>query len=136
MGGHQLKTLVDLEKDLDSLPLLGKGEATDPWEAITTKQIKPESRERDQTPHDSILTIRSTPQGRIVYWKNTDHQTLSEVNLKVFDELSFQDGSLLPPPQEEETKDTRDLSREVLMVHIMEIQESNNDSMERVDLDY
>ena len=79
------KTLADLEKDLDSLLLLGKGEVTDSQEALTSNLINPESGEGDQIPHDSILTIRSTPQGRTVYWRNTHDQTLPEANIKAFD---------------------------------------------------
>ena len=51
------KTLVDLEKDLDSLLLLGKEDATDSREALSTNQSDPDSGYEDQLPHYSILAI-------------------------------------------------------------------------------
>ena len=48
------------------------------------------------------------------------------------EELPYQEGPALPSPQEE--KITKDPSREINMVHLLEI-EDDNDSMERVNLD-
>ena len=59
-----------------------------------------------------------------MYWSNPHDQTLEE--------LPFQERPALPPPREEE--DTKDLSREVNMVHLMEI-DNEDDSIERVNLD-
>jgi len=58
------------------------------------------------------------------------------VTNKTSEVLPFQEGALLPPPKEEETQTTRDLSQEVLMVRTMEINSCNDDnSLERVNLD-
>ena len=50
------------------------------------------------------------------------------------DELPFHIGTLLDPLEDEDKQDIEELCREVLMVQISEIQESNDDSLERVNL--
>ena len=51
------------------------------------------------------------------------------------DELPFQKGALLDPPEVEEKQDIKDLYRKVLMVHISKFHESDDDSMQRLNLD-
>ena len=50
------------------------------------------------------------------------------------DELPFQIGTLLDPLEDEDKQDIEELCREVLMVQISEIPESDDDSLERVNL--
>jgi hypothetical protein len=51
------------------------------------------------------------------------------------DELPFHIGDPLDPPESKEDQDIEDLCREVLMVHISELHESDDDSMERLNFD-
>ena len=51
------------------------------------------------------------------------------------DELPFQEGAPLYLPEPKEGQDVEDLCREILMVRISEFHESDDDSMERLNLD-
>ena len=51
------------------------------------------------------------------------------------DELPFQKDTPLDPLEVEENQDINDLCREVLMVRISKFHESEDDSMERLNLD-
>jgi len=106
------QTLPDLEKDLDNLLLLEKQEATDLQGAPISDQDNSKSGNGGLTSPDSslTLTIRSTPEGRIVYWRDRKlhSQTRSNPNQKI-DELPFQEGTTLVLSEGEETRGTRDL---------------------------
>ena len=78
------KILTNSEKDLDSLLLIGQGKASGDPAAPTTDQIKIESEEGDPNPINPTLTIKSTLEGRTVYWSDPHDQTLEE--------LPFQEG--------------------------------------------
>ena len=49
--------------------------------------------------------------------------------------LPFHKGAPLDPSGSKQSQEIKDLCREILMVHISELHESDNDSMERVNLD-
>ena len=51
------------------------------------------------------------------------------------DELPFQEGAPLDPPESIEDQDVKNLYREILMVRISELHESDDDSMERLNFD-
>ena len=51
------------------------------------------------------------------------------------DELPFQKGILLDPPDSKEDQDVEDLYHEILMVRISELHEPDDDSMERLNFD-
>jgi len=59
----------------------------------------------------------------------------AETSYPQIDELPFQEGTLLDPPKSIEDQDIKDLCQGILMVCISELQESDNDSMERLNLD-
>jgi len=51
------------------------------------------------------------------------------------DELPFQEGAPLDPPESIEDQDIKNLCHEILMVRISELHKSDDDSMERLNLD-
>jgi len=51
------------------------------------------------------------------------------------DELPFQEGAPLDPPESIEDQDVKNLCREILMVRISELHESDDNSMECINLD-
>ena len=97
-----------------------QGQASRDPSAPATDQIKTESEEGNPNP---TLTIKPIPEGQTRRWSNTHNQT--------FEELPFQVGPALSPPEEGSTKDP---SQGVNMARLMEI-EDEDDSMERVNLD-
>ena len=52
------------------------------------------------------------------------------------DELTFQEGVSLDPPERKEDQEVKDFYREILIVRILELHESDDDSMERLNLDH
>ena len=56
------KILINSEKDLDSLLLIGKGKASGDCAVPITNKIKTDSEEGDPNPTNSTLTIKSTPE--------------------------------------------------------------------------
>ena len=72
----------------------------------------------------------------MVRWEETGlHHQSAEVHSLQIDKLPFQEGTSLAPSEYKHTQDIKDLCREVLLVHISEIQEVDDDSLDRVNLD-
>ena len=93
-------------------------------------QSKPESGNKVEHDSTKTLTIRSTPQGRTTYWRKKKAQERSPTSAN--EDLPFEE--VVIAFLGEETPGTKDLSREVLMVHITEIDESD-DSLEHLNLE-
>ena len=114
------KILIDSKKDLNYILQMAQGQASRDPAAPATDQIKTESEEGNPNP---TLTIKPIPEGQTRRCSNPHNQT--------FEELPFQVGPALSPPEEGSTKDP---SQGVNMARLMEI-EDKDDSMERVNLD-
>ena len=130
---NESESSSDWEEDLDELLLLKKGEAA--IKPPASAQAKLDSYKKVQFPQDPPLTllIKSTPEGRMVRWEETGlHHQSAEVHSLQIDKLPFQEGTSLAPSEYEHTQDIKDLCREVLLVHISEIQEADDDSLDRV----
>jgi len=120
---YQIPT--DSERDLDFL--LGKKEPVNNGKGQENDQIDPDIGSRVQLKHAPVLTIKSTPEGRTVYWTYPREDRNLESTL-----LPYQEGLPLPSPCLE--SNNKDPSREVLMVRLMEI-DNDDDSMERINLE-
>jgi hypothetical protein len=99
-------------------------------EAKTTKNSKSD---QDSLPN---LVIYATPKGRTMRLEK------SELNIRSagtsgpqIDELPFLKGVPLYPPESIEDQDIKDLCHEILMVRISELHESDDDSMECLNLE-
>ena len=102
------------------------------------RQLDFNSDKADYFSQDSTLTlvIRSTPQGRTVRWEELGHNRRSAgIPDPQINELPFQIGAPLALSEDEDPEDVEDLCREILIVRISELPDSEDDSAERVSLD-
>ena len=80
------------------------------------------------------LVIYVTPQGRTVRLEETCPQPLEAPSPQLA-ALPFQKGAPLDPLGSKQDQEIKDLYREILMVRISKLHESDDDSMECVNLD-
>jgi len=80
------------------------------------------------------LVIYATPQGRMVHVEETCPQLLKAPSSQPAD-LTFQEGTPIDPSGSKHDQELQDPCREILMVCISELHESDDDSMERLNLD-
>ena len=116
----------DTEDELDNLIQYSK-EA----ESHSAKNSKP-----DQVSLPNLV-IYVTPEGRTACLEESE---LNNRSVETFgpqiDELTFQEGVSLDPPERKEDQEVKDFYREILIVRILELHESDDDSMERLNLDH
>ena len=80
------------------------------------------------------LVIYATPQGRTVRLEEKRLQSAEAPSPQPVN-LPFQKGAPINPPGRKEDQEVEDLCHEVLMVRISELHESEDDSMDRLNLD-
>ena len=103
-----------------------------------SKQAKAKSAKNSKTDQDFLpnLIIYSTPEGRTIRLEESGlNNQFAGIFDPQIDELQFQKGTPLDPPEVEENQDINDICHEVLMVRISKFHESEDDSMERLNLD-
>ena len=82
------------------------------------------------------LVIYATPEGRTVRLEEPGLKNrFVEASRPQINELPFQEGTPLGPSRSKEDQEVKDLCHEILMVHISELHESDDDSMVRLNLD-
>jgi hypothetical protein len=103
-----------------------------------SKEVESNSAKNSKTDQDSLpnLVIYATPEGRTVCLEEPGFniQSVGTFGPQI-EKLPFQEGVLLDPPGSKEDQEVEDLCREIFMVRISELHESDDDSMEFLNLD-
>jgi hypothetical protein len=103
-----------------------------------SNEAKAELTNNSKTDKDSLpnLVIYATPEGWTVRLEKSGLNIRSAgTSGPQIDELPFQKGTPLDPPETKEDQDIEDLYHEILMVCISELYESDDDSMEHLNFD-
>jgi hypothetical protein len=103
-----------------------------------SKEIEFNSTKNSKSNQNSLpnLVIYATPEGRTVCLDEPGlkNQFVEASSPKV-DEVPFQEGASIDPLGSKQDQEVENLYREILMVRIFELHESDDDSMERLNLD-
>ena len=101
-----------------------------------SKEVESNSTKNSKSDQDSLpnLVIYATSQGQTVRLKETRPQTLKAPSSHLAD-LPFQQGTPIDPSASKEDQELQDLCHEILMVRISELHESEDDSMQHLNLD-
>ena len=91
-----------------------------------SKQVESNSTKNSKSDQDSLpnLVIYATPQGRTVRLRKTQDPNTSGSQPS---DLLFQQSTPLDPSSSKQDQEVQDLCREILMVHISEVQEPEGD---------